>query len=221
MNEFQRSRTAKLRILIADDHSMIREGVRSVIESQKGWELCGQADNGRTALALAQKLKPDVALLDIGMPGLNGVEVTRLIAKRTPGTKVLILTMLESEIVVDDALEAGARGYLLKSDASELLPRAIETVMAGKIFLTRKMSDLAQPVPDKPGVVRIKSRLSPREREIVQLLAEGKMNKEVAGMLTISVATVETHRKNILGKLHLHCTADLVRYAIRSGLAQA
>jgi DNA-binding NarL/FixJ family response regulator len=212
-----------LRILIADDHGFIRQGVRAVIESQRSWELCGEADNGRTAVELARKLKPEIAVLDITMPELNGLDVTRQIKIASPKTKVLILTMHDSEALADEVLLAGARGYLLKSDAAELLPKAIETLVAGKNFLTPKMTGNGDPKlapPDSSEEIVPRFRLTPRERQIVQLLAEGKANKEVAHALEISLDTVETHRKNILNKLHLRSTADLVRYAIRNNLIQ-
>ncbi len=215
----------KLRIIIADDHSMIRQGVRAVIESQATWELCGEADNGRAALALVQKLKPDIAVLDITMPELNGLDVTRILKAECPRTRVLILTMHDSESLADEVLQTGARGYLLKSDAAELLSKAIETLAAGKKFLTPKISNPAPaPVlPERAGAKNdptLRFRLTPRERQIVQSLAKGKSNKETAHLLGISPTTVETHRKNILCKLKLHNAADLARYAVRNNLIQ-
>jgi DNA-binding NarL/FixJ family response regulator len=215
----------RLRIIIADDHGFIRQGVRAVIESQRSWELCGEADNGRAAVELARKLKPEIAVLDITMPELNGLDVTRQIKIDSPKTKVLILTMHDSEALADEVLLAGARGYLLKSDAAELLPKAIETLVAGKNFLTPKIAGPGNGVrkpaaPGTAGEIVPRFRLTPRERQIVQLLAEGKTNKEVAYALEISLDTVETHRKNILNKLRLRSTADLVRYAIRNQLIQ-
>jgi DNA-binding NarL/FixJ family response regulator len=212
-----------LRILIADDHGFIRQGVRAVIESRRSWELCGEADNGRAAVELARKFKPEIAVLDITMPELNGLDATRQIRIASPKTKVLILTMHDSEALADEVLLAGARGYLLKSDAAELLPKAIETLVAGKNFLTPKMTGNGVRKPAAAGStdeIVPRFRLTPRERQIVQLLAEGKANKEVAHALEISLDTVETHRKNILNKLHLRSTADLVRYAIRNNLIQ-
>ena len=212
-----------LRIIIADDHGFIRQGVRAVIESQRSWELCGEADNGRTAVELVRKHKPEIAVLDITMPELNGLDATRQIRIASPKTKVLILTMHDSEALADEVQLAGARGYLLKSDAAELLPKAIETLVAGKNFLTPKMTGNGVRKPAVPGStdeIVPRFRLTPRERQIVQLLAEGKANKEVAHALEISLDTVETHRKNILNKLHLRSTADLVRYAIRNNLIQ-
>lgn len=216
----------KIRILIADDHSMVRQGVRAVIERQPKWELCGEAENGQMALRLAQRLVPDVAVLDVTMPKLNGLDAARLLRDTTPKTKVLILTMHNSEILAQEVLQAGAHGYLLKSDAAELLPQAIETVVAGKIFVTRKLAyltkNLAVPEAASPesNSSDYRPRLTPRERSIVRLLAEGKSNKETAIALRLSLGTIETHRKNIFAKLEIHCTADLVRYAIRNHLVE-
>lgn len=214
-----------LRILIADDHGLIRQGVKAVIESQSSWKLCGEADNGREAIELARKHKPEIAVLDISMPELNGLDVTRILKTTSPKTKVLILTMHDSEALADEVMKAGARGYLLKSDAAELLPKAIETLAAGKNFLTPKISNNGN-APRKPPTTgsqeetSLRFRLTPRERQIVRLLAEGKSNKEVAHTLEISLDTAETHRKNILNKLQLRSTADLVRYAIRNKLIE-
>lgn len=216
---------SRLRIIIADDHGLIRQGVKAVIESQRAWQLCGEADNGRAAVDLVRKHKPDIAVLDITMPELNGLDVTRQLKTAAPKTKVLILTMHDSEALADEVLQAGAQGYLLKSDAAELLPKAIETLAAGKNFLTPKIARPSNGVfnattanPADETFPRF--RLTPRERQIVQLLAEGKPNKEVAHVLEISLDTVETHRKNVLNKLRLRSTADLVRYAIRNNLIQ-
>ena len=216
---------SRLRIIIADDHGLIRQGVKAVIESQRAWQLCGEADNGLAAIELARKHKPDIAVLDITMPELNGLDVTRQLKTASPKTKVLILTMHDSEALADEVLQAGARGYLLKSDAAELLPKAIETLAAGKNFLTPKIArpgnGALKSAPANPADATLpRFRLTPRERQIVQLLAEGKANKEVAHALEISLDTVETHRKNILNKLRLRSTADLVRYAIRNNLIQ-
>lgn len=214
----------KIRILIADDHSMIREGVRTVIERQLKWELCGEANNGQTAVRLAKRLKPDVAVFDVSMPKLSGLEAARLLMQAAPLTKVLILTMHNSDILAQEVLQAGAHGYLLKSDAAELLPRAVDTVLAGKTFITPTLAHLIGGAPPRRTAIplpsRLRSRLTPRERAIVRLLAEGKSNKETATTLALSLGTVETHRKNIFTKLKIHCTADLVRYAIRNHLVE-
>ena len=208
----------QLNILIADDHAMIRQGVRSVLESQPGWTVCGEAENGRAAVELARNLRPQVAILDITMPDLNGVDTIRLIKNESPETLVLMLTMHESEALAEQVLKAGAQGYLLKSDASEMLPVAIRRLMEGKNFVSRQLQNVKSGKSD--GESNSLSRLTPRERQTVQLLGEGKSNKQIADALGISTGTVETHRKNILSKLHLHSTAELVRFAIRNNLAQ-
>lgn len=213
-----------LRLIIADDHSMVRQGVKSVIASQRSWELCGEADNGRAAIELAKKLKPDIAIIDISMPGLNGLDAIPALKAASPKTKVLILTMHDSDSLADDVLQAGAHGYLLKSDAAELLPKAIATLSEGKTFLTPKIPPTpnweASKAPASHDSGYFRFRLTPRERQIVQLLAEGKSNKDTAKTLGITLATVETHRKNILSKLQLRSPTDLVRYAIRNNLIQ-
>lgn len=215
----------KLRIIIADDHSLIRQGIRSVIASQPGWELCGETNNGRTAVELAQDLSPDIAVLDVTMPGLNGVDAIRLMKTASPNTKALILTMHDSDSLAEEVMLAGGSGYLLKSDAAELLPQAIEEVASGRHFMTSQLSFQAgvqslRPEKSSQTPSPVRSRLTPREREIVQCLAEGKTNKQVADALRISLGTVETHRKNILGKLGVRSAADLVLYAIRNKLIQ-
>jgi DNA-binding NarL/FixJ family response regulator len=212
----------KIRILIADDHAMVRQGVRTVIERQPHWDLCGEAANGRQALELAEATSPDVAIIDVSMPQLNGLDVTRALRQSTPKTKVLILTMHNSETLAQEVLEAGASGYLLKSDAAELLPRAIATIVAGKVFVTPQWAHLTSQAATRNGgpTSGAKPRLTPRERSIVRVLAEGKSNKEAAAVLGVCLGTVETHRKNIFGKLGLHCTAELVRYAIRNHLIE-
>ena len=215
----------KLRILIADDHSMIRHGLKALIESKSEWELCGAADNGRMAVDLALKTQPDIAVLDITMPELNGLDATRQIRAALPSTHVLILTMHDSDALAREVLEAGARGYVLKNDAPELLPQAIESLAAGRAFFTSRISDILfgglTPINSLKTGEPPRSRLTPREREIVQHLAEGKSNKETANALGISLNTVETHRKNVMSKLKLRSASDLVRYAIRNKLAEA
>jgi DNA-binding NarL/FixJ family response regulator len=210
----------KLRVLIADDHPVIRAGVRLLLENEAGCEVCGEAGTGRQAVVLAQQLNPDVVVLDLSMPELNGVEATRQIMKTVPDTHVLIFSGHESEQLVRESVDAGAHGYVLKSDADRELTAAVRAVRQSEPFFT-------------PGVARIglqayrrKQRgsraqlpcgnaLTPREREVLQLLTEGRTNKEVAVVLGISVATVETHRTNIMSKLDLHTIAGLVHYAVR------
>jgi len=213
-----------LRILIADDHSLIRQGLRAVIQGRRGWELCGEAANGKQAVELATQLRPDLVVLDLTMPELNGLDATRRIRASLPRTQVLILTMHDSEALAQQVLAAGARGYVLKNDAQELLPQAIDALAAGRMFFTPKVADLVMESFTNPSAKTgepLRSRLTPREREIVQCLAEGKSNKETADSLGIALNTVETHRKNVMSKLRLRSASDLVRYAIRNHLIQA
>ena len=212
-----------IRILIADDHALVRRGARALLHSRRGWRVVGEAANGREAVEKARGLKPDVAIVDIGMPELDGVEVARQMRETVPDTKVLVLTMHESDQMVRRALEAGALGYLLKSDLTECLPRAMEAVSKGKRFLTPKVSEIVLEGFLKAGGQlqqegRAGPRVTPRELEIIRLLAEGKVNKEVSALLGITVRTVETHRAKIMLKLGLHSIADLIHYAIRNGI---
>jgi DNA-binding NarL/FixJ family response regulator len=214
----------KLRILIADDHALVRQGAKVVIQARQGWKVVGEAANGREAVQKAIALKPDVLVVDIGMPELDGVEVARQIREGVPSTKVLVLTMHESDQMVKRALDAGALGYILKSDLTECLARAVKAVSEGKRFLTPKVSEIVL-----DGFLKTKSqrqqgeqagaRITPRESEIIRLLAEGKANKEIAAQLGITVRTVETHRAKIMLKLGLHSLAELIHYAMRHGIA--
>ena len=213
---------AMVRIVIADDHAVVRRGLRSILESQPGWEVCAEATNGREAVAAIKRLKPDVAVLDVTMPELNGLEATRQIVKEVPRTEVLILTMHSSEELTREVLRAGARGVVLKSDADEALIAAVNALRQHKPYLTalateqvlgRYMADDKQSTPA--------ARLTPRERQVLQLVSEGKSNKEVAAALRISVKTAEAHRANIMRKLQLRSVSDLVRYAIRNKIVEA
>jgi DNA-binding NarL/FixJ family response regulator len=213
----------KLRILIADDHALVRRGARVSLETRHGWRVVAEARNGREAIEMAKELRPDVAVVDIGMPELDGVEVARQIRDAVPDTKVLMLTMHESDQMVRNALDAGAHGYILKSDLTESLPRAVKAVSVGRRFLTAKVSDIVLGGFLKTGAQhqqgrQASRRSTPREIEIIRLLAEGKSNKEIAALLGIAVRTVETHRSNIMRKLGLHSLANLIHYAMRSGI---
>ena len=212
-------------ILLADDHEIVRRGLRALLETQTSYKVVGEAMTGRQAVEQARKLKPDVVIMDISMPELNGLEATRQIRDEIPQTEILILSVHESEQLVREVLEAGARGYVLKSDAGRDLIRAVETLYQHRPFFTAKVSEMVlEGYLKGGGSVDYErsslSRLTSREREIVQLLAEGKSNKEVAAILDLSVKTVETHRGNIMKKLDLHSISDLVRYAIRNQLVQ-
>jgi DNA-binding NarL/FixJ family response regulator len=209
----------QLRILIADDHSVVRAGLRALLESRAGWEVCGEACDGRDAVEKATKLKPDVAVLDIGMPLLNGVEATRRIRTVSPNTEILILTMHESDDLVQQVVQAGARGYILKDEADRVLLAAVEASSQHKPYFSLRVSGAASEDPattPRDGLKPPRARLTPREREILQLLAEGKSNKEVSGLLGISVNTAEAHRANIMLKLGVHSVAELVHYAVRN-----
>jgi DNA-binding NarL/FixJ family response regulator len=208
-----------LRILLADDHEMVRQGLRAVIEEQHGWEVCGEARTGREAVARALDLRPDIVVMDFTMPELNGMDATREIHAALPRTQVLILTMHESEELVPEVLAAGALGYMLKSDAGSALVDAIQSLADQKPYFTSKVSTLVLKGYLNPAT-RESPVLTPREREIVQMVAEGKSTKEVAEKLRISVKTADTHRTNIMRKLKLHSVSELVRYAIRNKLVE-
>jgi len=213
-----------VQILVADDHEIVRRGLRALLESQPNWEVVGEAVTGRDAVELARQFTPQVAILDVGMPDLNGLEATRQILKAVPQTEVLILTMHESEQVIREVLDAGARGYVLKSDAGRDLIAAVDALCQHRTFFSSRVSDmllhayLRRPERAEPAAEVSRSRLTAREREIVQLLAEGKSNKEVAQSLNISIKTAETHRTNIMNKLDLHSITELVRYAVRNNI---
>jgi DNA-binding NarL/FixJ family response regulator len=209
--------------LIADDHEIVRHGIRALIENHPGWEVCGEAVDGRDAVRKARELRPDLALLDVGMPNLNGLDAARRILDIAPQTRVLILTMHESEQVVREVLEVGARGFLLKSDAARDLVSAVQALQRRTTFFTSSVAEVVLNgfLRRRGDTQRLtKDRLTPREREVVQLLAEGKSSKEVAVVLDLSVKTAETHRTNVMRKLDLHSVADLVRYAVRNHLVQ-
>ncbi len=216
----------EMRLLVADDHELVRTGLRTLLEKQPGWKVEAEAADGRDAVAKAIELKPDVAVLDISMPHLNGLEATRQIAKEARGTKVLIITMHESDPLIREVLDAGAKGYILKSDAGRDIVTAVEALRRNKTFFTSKVAQIVlegylkkeQPAEDCRSR---RERLTPRQREIVQLIAEGKSSKEVAVALGLSVKTAETHRANIMRRLDCHSVTELVRYAIRNDMVQA
>jgi DNA-binding NarL/FixJ family response regulator len=215
-----------LKLLLADDHEIVRQGLRSMLQAQRDCEVVGEAVDGRQAVAMTKELNPDVVILDIGMPQLNGLEATRHILKMRPQTKVLILTMHESDSMIREVLDAGARGYILKTDAGRDLVTAVDSLRRNKTFFTSRVSQMILDGYLK-GDTRLQNsaaggiRLTPRQREIVQLLAEGKSSKEVAVALEMSVKTAETHRANIMRKLDCHSVSEVVRYAIRNNIIQA
>ena len=215
-----------LRILIADDHDLMRRGVKTLLQSHVGWEVCGEAKTGREAVDKAGKLKPDVVILDIGMPDLNGVEAARRIRKASAATEVLILSMHYSDQLIREIVEAGVRGYVVKSDSDRDLVIAVENLAKHKPFFTSHATEVILSSFNMGGSVKegpqlVSGRLTSREREIVQLLAEGKSSKEAASSLGISVKTVETHRANVMRKLELHSVSELVRYAVRNLIIEA
>ena len=211
----------RVRILLVDDHEIVRRGLRTLLETHAGWEVCGEAGDGRAAVKLARTLAPQIVVMDLAMPQLNGFEAARQIVEKSRHCRVLILSMHESERDVREALAAGVRGYVLKSAAGRDLLSAIEVVLRGEVFFTsplavriytREFSSPRQNARKTPGD------LTPRERETLQLLAEGKTNKQVGQALGISVKTAETHRARVMRKLGVGSVAELVRYAIRNGI---
>jgi DNA-binding NarL/FixJ family response regulator len=214
-----------LRIVIVDDHAVVRRGVRALLESQPGWEVIAEATTGREAVDVARRLQPDIVVMDLSLPELNGLEATRQIRKETSRTEVLVLTMHHAEELARNVLQAGARGYVLKSDADDNLIAAIESLRQHKPFLTSAVTEFVLDDFLRHGStndeVATATLLTAREREIVQLLAEGKSNKDAATALGISVKTIEAHRANLMRKLHLRSVSELVRYAIRNRIVQA
>ena len=214
-----------LRLLLADDHDIVRRGMKELLEEQAGWSVCAEAADGRAAVELALVQRPHVAILDLSMPELNGLEATRRIKEALPETEVLVFSMHESEELIRDVLAAGARGYLLKSDASRQLVTAVETLARHQPFFSGRISEVVLGGFLKPGPALVAAvpgdRLTSREREVVQLLAEGKSNKQIATLLDLSVKTVETHRTSAMRKLGLKSLPDLVRFAIRNQIVQA
>jgi DNA-binding NarL/FixJ family response regulator len=212
----------KTRILLADDHKLMRSGLKALIEQQPDLAVVGEADDGRQAVALAVSLKPDLLVMDIGMPNLNGIEAAHQITQANPATAIVILSMHSDESYVLRALKAGAKGYLLKDSAESDLIRAVHAVAGGKSFFSPAVSkvlldDYVRKL-QRSGAEDIYDLLTPREREILQLIAEGKSNKDVANLLNLSVYTVETHRSNIMEKLNLRGLPELILYAVRKGI---
>ena len=213
-----------LRILVVDDHAVVRRGVRSLLESHEGWEVCGEATTGRDAVEQSRQLRPDIVVMDLSLPDLNGLDATRQILRDAPGTEVLVLTMHRSEELARDVLRAGARGFIMKSDADENLIAAVDTLRQHQPFLTSTVTNFVlddfvrrgDSAPADLSPVGVTS----REREIIQLVAEGRSNREAASTLGISVKTIEAHRANIMRKLQLRTVSDLVRYAIRNQIVQ-
>jgi DNA-binding NarL/FixJ family response regulator len=206
-------------ILIADDHDVVRSGLRSILESHDGWEVVAEADNGKDAIALAVEKSPNVAIVDYSLPLINGIEVARNIKVRRVDTEVLIFTMHDSDVLVREAFQAGARAFLLKSDARQHLMAAVESLINHRPFFTGNISEkmLASylSLNDGPKVV-----LSPREKNVIQLISEGYSNKGMSRVLNLSVKTIETHRASAMRKLSVNSTAELVRYAIRNMLIE-
>ncbi len=209
--------TKATRILLADDHSVVRNGFRLILEAQWDMEVIGEANNGREAVELAEALQPDVAVMDVTMPELNGIEATRRLMKVSPRTRVLALSMHKDAVYVREILRAGARGYLLKDSSESDFLSAVRAVAVGKGYLSPEVSDAV--LDDyRKHVTNPIDLLSSREREVLQLIAESKTNKDIANALNLSVYTVEAHRGRIMEKLNLHSIGELVRFALRNGL---
>lgn len=220
--------TKALRILVADDHDILRRGLKQLLTSHPGWQVCAEARTGREAVSFAEEHKPDIVVIDIGMPDLNGLEAARRIRKTLPKVGIIILTLHFSDQLVKDIVEAGARAYVMKGDADRDLVNAVEALANHRTFFTARAAEmLLNDFSDRISATTTqipassRSRLTSREREILQLLAEGKSSKEVAAVLGISVKTAETHRANIMRKLQVHSVSELVRYAIKNGIIEA
>lgn len=208
------------RILIADDHEVVRSGLRSILEARQGWQVVAEAETGKDAIAKAIASNPDIAIIDYSLPLLNGIEATRQIRARLPKVEILIFTMHDSDVLVGDLLEAGARAYLLKSDAKQYLIAAVEALTNHKPFFTGRVSQQLLDSYLTSHPTRGEHLLSPRERLIVQLIAEGHGNKEMGAILNLSVKTIESHRASAMRKLKVTSTAAVVRYAIRNKLVE-
>jgi DNA-binding NarL/FixJ family response regulator len=209
----------RIRILLADDHAVVRQGFKMILEAEADMEIVGEAGNGRQAVELAEQLRPDVVVMDVAMPELNGIEATRRLASSVPRARVIALSMHKDSVYVREILRAGARGYLLKDSGAADLVAAIHAVASGESYLSPAVSNAV--LDDyRRHVTNPIDLLTSREREVLQLLAEGKTNKEIAGVLNLSVYTVDAHRGRIMEKLNLHSINDLVRFAVRNGLIE-
>ena len=216
-------RKEQFRIVIADDHELVRRGIRSILTAHRSWQVVGEASDGAQAARLTENLRPHVLIMDVTMPKLDGLEATRKILNDCPETKILILTMHESDQMVRRILEAGARGYILKSDLAEQLVRAVREVSQGRLFLTPKVSDIVlrgflEVEKRSRAALYDEAKPTAREREILRLLVMGKTNKEIGSLLGITVRTVETHRAKIMLKLGVHSIAELIHFAMDRGL---
>jgi DNA-binding NarL/FixJ family response regulator len=222
INAASRTGSSPVRILIADDHDIIRRGVKALLLSHHGWEICAEAATGRDAVAKAEEHRPDIVVMDLSMPELNGLEAARRIRKILPKTEILVLSLHFTDQLVREIVDAGVRGYILKSDTDRDLLSAVEALANHRSFFTTGAAQLIlDGVREKSSTpILMRKRLTSREREIVQLLAEGKSTKEVAVSLGISVKTAETHRANIMRKLEVHSVSELVRYAVRNQMIE-
>jgi DNA-binding NarL/FixJ family response regulator len=216
----------KIRILVADDHEVVRRGLVTLLQAHENWEVCGEASDGREAVEKAKLLKPDIVILDVGMPNLNGLAATRQLTQSNPQVKIIVLTITDSDHVIREALDAGARGFVLKSDAARDLVAAVEALQRNRMFFTSRVNDMVLAgfldkgqTPGRGEAPRL-PKLTPREREVIQLLAEGKSSKEVATQLNLSTKTAETHRSNIMRKLGFHSIRDLVVYSVKNNIIQ-
>jgi DNA-binding NarL/FixJ family response regulator len=220
-----RKAASRLRVLLADDHELVRRGIRGLLNTKRKWRVVGEAGDGVEAVEKAKKLKPDIVILDIDMPKMNGLEATPRIREAVPHAKIVILTLHESGEMVRRALEAGARALVLKSDLAEGLLTALKEISRSKLFLTPKVSEIVmREFLERDRAAKAsdrEKRLTARELEVVRLVCEGKANKEIAGALGITVRTAEAHRSNLMRKLELRSLAELVRYALQHGLAES
>jgi DNA-binding NarL/FixJ family response regulator len=217
--------TMTVRILVVDDHDIIRRGLKQLLASRPGWEVCGEAKTGQEAVALAEQLQPEIVVMDVSMPEMNGLEAARKIHNLFPKMGILILTLHFSDQLVRDIVAAGARAYILKSDAARDLVTGVEALANHQTFFTHRAADVllhgfSRKNSQLDPKILARSRLTPREREIVQLLAEGKTSREVALALGISIKTAETHRANIMRKLEVHSVSEVVRYAVKNHIVE-